>query len=97
MQVLNEFTLNARNPKKLNLSPREEFDWIERWLLFPVHTMTVENFLEARLLHERYQLSHWDSLILAAAKEALCPILYSEDMQDRAIYDDIEVVNPMHG
>lgn len=94
VQVLNEFTVNARNPSKLNLSTHEELQWIESWLLFPVHPMTAETFLSARLFHERYQVSHWDGLILAAAKEALCEKLYSEDLQSGRIYDGTEVINP---
>lgn len=94
VQVLNEFTVNARNAKKLNLSAEEEYDWIQRWLLFPIQAMTAESFLDARLFHERYQVSHWDGLILAAAKEAQCKTLYSEDLQDGQSYDGIAVVNP---
>jgi predicted nucleic acid-binding protein len=94
VQVLNEFTVNARNPDKLNLSAREELQWIERWMLFPVHSMMAETFLSARVFHERYQVSHWDGLILAAAKEADCQKLYSEDLQDGQFYDGIEVINP---
>ena len=94
VQVINEFTVNARHPKKLNLSPKEEFDWIERWLLFPVHAMTVETFLEARLFQERYQVSHWDGLILAAAKEMRCETLYSEDLNAEQLYDGIKAINP---
>lgn len=94
VQVLNEFTVNARNPNKLNLSAQEEYEWIERWLLFPIQTMTAESFLEARLFHERYQVSHWDGLILAAAKEAQCEVLYSEDLQSGQSYDGIKVINP---
>ncbi|MEX2381436.1 MAG: PIN domain-containing protein [Opitutales bacterium] len=96
VQVLNEFTANARNPKKLNLSPRKELDWTQRWLLFPVHAMTVETFLEARLLHERYQLSHWDCLILAAAQETRCEILFSEDLNPDQSYGGIKAINPFH-
>ncbi len=94
VQVLNEFTANARHPKKLNLRPKEELDWIERWLLFPIHNTTVESFLTARLLHERYQVSHWDGLILAAAKETRCEKLYSEDFNPKQSYDGIQAVNP---
>lgn len=94
VQVLNEFTVNARNPKKLDLSARQELDWIERWLLFPVHTMKVEHFLKARLFHEKYQVSHWDGLILAAATEAGCAVLYTEDFQNGQHYDQIKAVNP---
>ena len=94
VQVLNEFTVNARNPKKLNLTPKEELDWIERWLLFPIQTTTVTSFLEARLFHERYQVSHWDGLILSAAKETQCERLYSEDLNPAQSYDGIQVINP---
>ena len=36
VQVLNEFTVNARHPSKLNFTPQQENDWLSRWLLFPV-------------------------------------------------------------
>jgi predicted nucleic acid-binding protein len=94
VQVLDEFTANARNVNKLNLSPQEEYEWIEHWLLFPIQALTTESFLDARLFHERYCVSHWDGLILASAKEANCEILYSEDLQSGQEYDGIEVVNP---
>lgn len=94
VQVLNEFTVNARSPKKLDLSAQEELDWIERWLLFPIHPMTTETYLEARLIYERYQISHWDGLILATAKEAQCETVYSEDLQNGQKYEEIEVINP---
>ncbi|MCQ8106177.1 PIN domain-containing protein [Methylomonas sp. SURF-2] len=46
-------------------------------------------------LATRYSLSHWDSLIVAAALLANCDILYSEDMQDGQIFDDrLTVMNP---
>jgi predicted nucleic acid-binding protein len=94
VQVLNEFTVNARNPRKLNLSTSQELEWIERWLLFPIQAMTSETFLNARLFHERYQVRHWDGLILAAAQKAGCETLYSEDLQDGQSYGGITVVDP---
>jgi len=80
--------------KKLNLTPEMEFDWIQQWLLFPIQAMSAESFLEARLFHERYQVSHWDGLILAAAKESKCSTLYSEDLQTGQTYETITVINP---
>lgn len=94
VQVLNEFTANARHPKKLNLNRQEEWAWIEHWLLFPVHGMTVESFLEARLFHEQYQISHWDGLILAVAKRAQCETIYSEDLNPGQSYDGVTAINP---
>lgn len=56
--------------------------------------MTSETFLNARLFHERYQVSHWNGLILAAAQNAGCETLYSEDLQDGQSYGGITVVDP---
>ena len=75
--LINEFTVNARHHQKLNLTAREEYGWVQRWLLFQIKEMPVTSYLSARCFHERYQISHWDGLILAAAKEANCKILYS--------------------
>ncbi len=39
--------------------------------------------------------SNWDSLIIAAALQANCYTLYSEDMQHEQIIDDtLTIVNP---
>ena len=40
--------------------------------------------------------SYWDSLILAAALEAGCSTLYSEDMQHGQIVDEsLTILNPL--
>ena len=94
VQVLNEFTVNARSPSKLNLSAQQEQEWLSRWLLFPVHALTIDTFLAAQLIHARYQVSHWDSLILAAAQETDSATVYSEDFNHGQDYDGMKVVNP---
>ena len=44
---------------------------------------------------ERYSFSHYDSLIIAAAIQADCTILYSEDMQHGQIIEGrISIINP---
>jgi predicted nucleic acid-binding protein len=45
-------------------------------------------------LQDRYQLSFWDSLIVAAAKTASCGFLLTEDWQDGQKWDGVKVVNP---
>lgn len=45
-------------------------------------------------LHVRFSLSHWDSLLLAACKEAGVTTLFSEDMDSGTDYDGLTVVNP---
>jgi predicted nucleic acid-binding protein len=43
----------------------------------------------------RFSLSHWDSMILGACKEAAVTKLYTEDMGSPRIIDGIELVNPL--
>jgi predicted nucleic acid-binding protein len=58
----------------------------------------VDTIREAIRLAARYQLSHWDSLIVAAALIAGCETLYSEDLQHNQSFDDhLRVINPFVG
>jgi predicted nucleic acid-binding protein len=45
-------------------------------------------------IQDRFQLSYWDALIVAAAKAASCRYLLTEDLQAGQSLDGIEVVNP---
>jgi predicted nucleic acid-binding protein len=45
-------------------------------------------------LAERHRLQTFDAIILAAAAEASCEILYSEDMQDGFEWRGVKVINP---
>jgi predicted nucleic acid-binding protein len=49
----------------------------------------------AFMIHKKYQLSNWDSLIIASALENNCETLYSEDMQDGLVIENtLTIVNP---
>jgi predicted nucleic acid-binding protein len=50
--------------------------------------------LRAIQLAQRHQLSHWDGLIVQAALDAGCTVLYTEDLQAGQRFGDLEVVNP---
>ena len=62
--------------------------------LFSLMIPTAQVIERAFVLHERYSLSHWDSLLIAACQEAGVTRLYSEDMQHGADYDGVHIVNP---
>jgi predicted nucleic acid-binding protein len=51
-------------------------------------------FISALQLHHRHHLSWYDSLIVGAALEANCEILYSEDLQDGRRFDALKITNP---
>ena len=49
---------------------------------------------EAIRIQERYRLSWYDSLIVAAAQQANCDTLYSEDLQHAQQFGAVTVRNP---
>jgi len=48
----------------------------------------------ASALRQRYHFSYWDSLIVAAALQANCGVLYTEDLHHGLRIDSLEIVNP---
>jgi predicted nucleic acid-binding protein len=48
----------------------------------------VETHLEGLALSERYGLSVYDAMIVAAALEGQCETLWSEDMQDGLVINN---------
>jgi predicted nucleic acid-binding protein len=62
--------------------------------MFPLR-VPREKVLELSFeLSAKLSLSHWDSMLLAACKEAGVTVLYSEDLDARTDYDGLSVVNP---
>jgi len=59
-----------------------------------LHTNTSDTVLLAIDIAERYGFSFYDSLIIAAAIESKCSILYSEDMQHNQYMGSLLIKNP---
>lgn len=49
---------------------------------------------DALQLREQYQIAWYDALIVAAAREANCDVLWSEDLTDAQNYGGVRVQNP---
>jgi predicted nucleic acid-binding protein len=91
-QVLGEFYVNAiRKQPATRDEARAEVRDLLAW-----HPVIADAVLLERgwKLQDRYQLSYWDALIVAAAKAASCRYLLTEDLQTGQKLDGIEVVNP---
>ena len=48
----------------------------------------------AWLIEERFSISWWDALIVAAAQAGACPVLLTEDLQAGQLFDGVRVVDP---
>ncbi|MEW6419821.1 MAG: PIN domain-containing protein [Nitrospirota bacterium] len=57
--------------------------------------ITVDTIKKSWNLRRIYNLSYWDSLIVASALESRCEVLYTEDMQDDLVINNtLTVKNP---
>ena len=60
-----------------------------------VSTVTTATINASLRLKAKYEYSWWDSFILAASLESQCDIVYSEDMQDGQVIENILTIrNP---
>ena len=94
-QTVQEF-LNVALRKFLNpLSEREAQTYLRDVLqpLLRVHS-SATLYTEALALHHRYEFSWYDSLIVAAALEAQCDTIWTEDLQSGLRIQDLTIRNP---
>ena len=94
VQVLNEFSAVCR--RKLRMGRSETIEALE-----PIRSactvvpLTEETFDTGLRISEDYGFSVYDSMIVASALLAGCPVLYSEDLQHGQIVDKrLTVANP---
>jgi predicted nucleic acid-binding protein len=94
VQVINEFTAVSR--RKLNRTWSEIADAIDDTLALvePPLPLSLDLHAGARALAEAHHLSFYDALIVAAAIEAGCDTLYSEDMQHGRTIGTLQICNP---
>jgi predicted nucleic acid-binding protein len=94
VQVLNEFTSASIRKIKISNSELDEFlDFFTS--MFNVRSLDIDTFETGLMVSRRYGYHHYDSMIIAAALQAGCEKLYSEDMQHRQIIDKrLQIVNP---
>lgn len=92
-QVLSEFYVAVRRLKR-PLGARQALTALEQLAAFPVVPVTGDLVVAAAAASERYQVSHWDALILETARAAGCAVVFSEDLNDGQDYRGIRVENP---
>ncbi len=94
VQVLNELTNVARRKMGMSWPDTRGFLSLLRGLL-TVQPITVETHETGLALAERYNLSTYDAMIVAAALQAGCDTLWSEDMQHGMEFGaGLRIVNP---
>ena len=92
MQALSESYVTLT--RKLRVPSEAAWDHVSAyfaWRPRPIDEMLVRR---AHEVHRRYQISWWDSMIVAAAQLQDCLLLLTEDLQDGMVFGTLAVRSP---
>lgn len=94
VQVLNEFVSVAS--RKLAMQWSEIRDCLEPFrIVLRIEPLTTDTHDKALDIAQRYNVSFYDALIVAAARLSDCTRLYSEDLQHGQVFEkSLTVLNP---
>jgi predicted nucleic acid-binding protein len=93
-QVLGEFFVTATGKFQEPLSADAALRVVRHLTRLDVVEMDGSLSVRAVQMHQRYQVSYWDGLILAAAERGRCDQVLSEDLSNRQVYAGVQVVDP---
>lgn len=94
VQVLQELYVTITKKLRPGLDPEEaraEVRDLLAWRPVSIGPLVLES---AWSIEERFGLSFWDALIVAAARSAGCDVLLTEDLQHGAELDGLRVMDP---
>lgn len=97
VQVINEFTNVTRRKLRWPWRQIEAALAVIGELLGPAHPLTTAIHARAIGLARDHDLSFYDALIVAAALDAGCIVLCSEDLQHGQKFGTLRVENPFRG
>ena len=94
VQVLNEFTSVLRRKFRLDWDEISEALQDVQAALDPVRPISIDTHAAALEISRAHGFNFYDSLIVAAALEAGCDQLITEDLQAGRRIDGLVIVNP---
>jgi predicted nucleic acid-binding protein len=95
-QVINEFIVVMTGKVSYPLSLETVESHVKKFRqVFDIHPIQISDCIKALSIAKRYKFSYWDSLIVAAARNSGCSLLYTEDMQSgQTIEEKLTIINP---
>lgn len=94
IQVLQEFfvTITKKVPKPLPVD--EAKARIREFAAWTVFAPAAEDVLTAIDLHVQSQIGFWDAMVVLAAAESGCDVLWTEDLHDGQLLRGVRIQNP---
>lgn len=92
IQVLSEYYVNLK--RKGARAEADAWDDVRMYLAWNPREIDEDVFLRGREVEQRYRLSWWDSLVVAAAQLQDCGVLLTEDLRDGAVFGTVTIRSP---
>lgn len=94
IQVLQEFfvTITKKVPKPLPVD--EAKARVREFAAWTVFAPAAEDILTAIDLHAQAKIGFWDAMVVLAAAESGCDVLWTEDLQDGQLLRGVRIRNP---
>jgi len=93
-QVLQEYYITVTRKLDPGMPVRAAREDVRALLVWRPVVIDAVVFDNAWAAQDRYRISWWDALIVAAAQVASCGFLLSEDLQADQLLGDVRIVNP---
>ena len=93
-QVLQELYVTLTRKPKPDYDTREARDIVRDLAVWRPVAVDLAAMERSWLLQQRYSLSWWDALIVAATQSCDCSVLLTEDLQHGKMFDDVRVIDP---
>lgn len=93
-QVLQEYYICVTRKLKPGLARSDARKDVQDLFAWEPSPPTAATFAKAWQIEDRFGLSWWDSLIVAAALDQRCTTLLSEDLQHGLEIDGLRIQNP---
>lgn len=94
IQVLQEFYVTLTRKITPPLPKEEAFDLVRDYTQWHVFSPSPNDLLAAIELQSRHQVSFWDAMVIQAAIESDCSILWTEDMNHGQTIGGVRLLNP---
>jgi predicted nucleic acid-binding protein len=93
-QVLNEFYVTITRKLQPAVAPDTATEMMHRLTRLSCVVIDAQLVQLAIAAGQRWQLSHWDALVIEAARQAGCGRVLTEDLRAGADYHGLAIENP---
>jgi predicted nucleic acid-binding protein len=94
VQVLQEFFVTVTRKVAEPLSAEEAANRIRELCAWKVFAPGADDVLRAIALHRDTKLSFWNAMVVHAATELGCDVLWTEDLNDGQVIQDVRIRDP---